>query len=104
MSASMPAKVRVLIADDHPLVRESLVTVVNAEEDFEVVGEAASGADAVRLAHELRPDLLILDLVMPDEGGLDVLREIQGQLDQLRVLVLTGWADESKLRAALRAG
>ena len=100
----MNQPISVLIADDHPLVRESLVTVVNAEEDFEVVGEAASGADAVRLAHELRPDLLILDLVMPGEGGLDVLREIQGQLDQLRVLVLTGWADESKLRAALRAG
>jgi YesN/AraC family two-component response regulator len=69
--------IRILVADDHPIVREGLIAILDTQEDFEVVGEAASGAEALDLIKMLKPDVLLLDLEMPDTDGLAVLQSFE---------------------------
>ena len=96
--------IRVVIADDHAVVRQGLRSFLGLQDDIEVVGEAADGAEALRAVDALRPDVVLIDLVMPGIDGLGAIERIREQAPETRILVLTSFADESKLFAALRAG
>jgi DNA-binding NarL/FixJ family response regulator len=96
--------VTLLLADDHPIVRQGLSTLLKAEPGFEVVGEAADGLSALRLAERLQPDVLVLDLMMPNLGGLEVTRRVARQLPQTRVVVLSMHSHEAYVAEALAAG
>jgi len=98
------AKIRVMIADDHAIVRAGLRMLINPQPDMEVVGEAADGHEALRQAREANPDVLTLDLTMPGGDGLKALEGLREACPQTRVLVLTMHEDPSYLRAALAAG
>jgi DNA-binding NarL/FixJ family response regulator len=98
------AKIRVLIVDDHAIVRDGLRMVINPQPDIEVVGEAADGHEALCQARESNPDVLTLDLTMPGGGGLKILERLRQACPRTRVLVLTMHEDPSYLRAALAAG
>jgi NarL family two-component system response regulator LiaR len=94
--------IRVLIADDHPIVREGLVTYLGTIDDIEVVGSAADGAEAVRLAGELGPDVVLMDLAMPIMDGIEATRAIAG--GTAKVIALTSFATDDKVFPAIRAG
>ena len=96
--------VRVLLVDDHALVRGGLRAVLDTTDDCEVVGEAATGEDAVDLALVLRPDVVVMDLSMPGAGGVVATATLRAGLPSARVLVLTTFADDARVRAALAAG
>jgi DNA-binding NarL/FixJ family response regulator len=97
------ARLRILIADDHRIFRDGLRKLLAAERDFEVVGEAADGDEAARRVRDLRPDILLLDVAMPETDGLDALREI-GRDQRTRTLLLTGAIEKSSLVTALQLG
>ncbi|MFG2039392.1 response regulator [Dactylosporangium sp. NPDC048998] len=96
--------IRVLLADDHPLVRQGLRAVLDTVGDIELVGEASDGRDAVRLAVELRPDVVIMDLQLPGLHGIEATRQIQAQAPGSAVLVLTMFEDDGTVFAAVQAG
>jgi two-component system response regulator NreC len=98
--------IRILIADDHSVIRAGLRTILSAQPDFEIVGEAADGNEALRLAQELQPDIVLTDLSMPGPvgGGIAVARRLKETSPAMRVLSLPVHEDESLLREALRAG
>jgi NarL family two-component system response regulator LiaR len=96
--------IRVLVVDDHEVVREGLRTFLELQEGIEVVGEAADGAAALVAAEELRPDVILMDLVMPRLDGLEAMRALRESVPGARVIVLTSFPDEDKLMPALRAG
>jgi DNA-binding NarL/FixJ family response regulator len=99
-----PAPIRVLIADDQRVVREGLSMLVGLIDDVEVVGTACDGAEAVRLAETYRPDVVLMDLRMPDLDGIAATGLLRERLPAARVLVLTTYADEDAIVPALRAG
>ncbi len=100
----MSDRLRVLVADDHPLFREGVVHSLSSEEDIEVVAEASSGEGAVRLATELMPDLVVLDLDMPKGGGIAATRQIAASCPATAILILTVSEDPDDLLQALKAG
>lgn len=95
---------RVLIADDHAVVRAGLRALLGAEPSLELVGEASGGVEAVELALRLRPDILLLDMSMPDQDGLAVTRQVRAQVPAARILILTVHEDVGLLREAMKAG
>ncbi len=95
---------RIIIADDHAVLRAGLRLLINGQTDMEIAGEAADSAQALALTRELRPDILLLDLTMPGQGGLSVLRQVRKECPDVRVLVLTMHDDDHYLRQALEAG
>jgi two-component system, NarL family, response regulator NreC len=95
---------RVLIADDHAIVRAGLRALVKSEADLELVGEASDGEEALQLAESLHPDILVLDLSLPDLDGIQVTKQVQARLPGVRVLILTVHDDEALVREAVRAG
>ena len=97
-------KIRLLLVDDHAVLRAGLRFLLNAQPDMEVVGEAADGAEAVRLAAETAPDVVLMDLTMPVMGGIDATRRIRERLPGTKVLVLTMHDDHSYLAEAVAAG
>ncbi|HYQ85184.1 MAG TPA: response regulator transcription factor, partial [Rubrobacter sp.] len=100
----MEDSVRVLIADDHPLFREGMRGRLDRVVDVAVVGEAASGDEAVELAHKLDPHVILMDIKMPGLNGIEATREIQQSSPQTGVLVLTMFEDDDSVFAAMRAG
>lgn len=100
----MAKKIRVLIADDHPIVRRGLRTVLRTQPDMELVGEAADGAQATRVIREQAPDIALLDLQMPQQDGLAVIEELTREHIPTRVVLLTSFPDDERVIAALRAG
>jgi len=96
--------IRVLIADDHPVVRQGLRTFLGIQDDIEVVGEAEDGVSAVKLAESLRPDIVLLDLKMPGADGLAALTELKARGVASRVLVLTSVTERGHVLPAVRAG
>ena len=97
-------KIRVVVADDFPLVREGVARALNNDPALEVVGQATTGQEAIALAEELRPDVMILDLRMPDLGGLAVLDKLRNMQPQIRVIVMTANEQASTLLDAIAAG
>ncbi|MGI8485693.1 MAG: response regulator [Thermomicrobiales bacterium] len=96
--------VRLLIADDHPLFRRGLLAMLATVPDFDVVGAARSGNEVIAQAIELRPDVVLMDLQMPDGSGIDAIRTLADRAPQVRILVLTLFEDDTSVMLALRAG
>jgi DNA-binding NarL/FixJ family response regulator len=97
-------RIRILLADDHALLRAGVAALLRMEEDFEVVGEVGTGEEAVTQAATLRPDLVVMDLAMPGIGGLEATRQIIALEAGIRVLILTVHAQEEYLLSVLEAG
>ncbi len=98
------AKIRVLIVDDHAVVRQGLRAFLRLQPDLEVVGETADGATATTLALDLQPDVVLMDLVMPGGGGIDAIRTLHAAAPMVRVLVLSSYVDDAQVFAAMHAG
>jgi DNA-binding NarL/FixJ family response regulator len=96
--------IRVLVADDHGVVREGLTSLLTGEPGFDVLGEAGSAEEAVALALERRPDLVVMDVSMPKMGGIEATRKLKDEAPGVRVLMLTVHEDKELMRAAIRAG
>lgn len=96
--------IRVLLVDDHQIVRLGLMTLINDQPGMEVVGEAGTAAEAVRAAARLRPDVVLMDIRMPGEGGIEATRQITTQFPQTKVVMLTSFADDELVVRAIRAG
>jgi len=97
--------IRIVIADDHPIFRDGLRRLLEAEADLKVIGEASDGAEAVKLARQLKPDILLLDLAMPRNPGLEALRELSsGSTNSVRVILLTAAAEKNQIVEALQLG
>jgi len=97
-------KIRIVLADDHPIVLDGLRNLIRAEPDFELVGEAASGLSALKIIREQRPDVAVLDISMPELNGILLSRRLAGEMPALRLLVLTLHEDRAYLNQALEAG
>jgi NarL family two-component system response regulator LiaR len=97
-------KIRILIADDHTLVREGTRERLEREEDFEVVGEAADGEEAVRLAQELKPNVAIIDIAMPNLNGIEATKQIKTNQPATSILVLSAYDNDQYIYAVLEAG
>lgn len=100
----MSPKIRILLADDHAVVRQGFRLILGQQPDLEVIGEAANGADAVRLAHELNPNLVIMDIGMPGINGVEATRRIIENNPECRILILSMHKDAVYVRETLRAG
>jgi DNA-binding NarL/FixJ family response regulator len=96
--------IRVLVADDHAVVREGLRTFLDLQDGIEVVGEAGDGEEAIREAERLQPDVVLIDLVMPRLDGVQAMRELRERVPGARAVVLTSFLDDERLLPALRAG
>ena len=100
----MEKSIRILIVDDHAIVREGLRGLINIEPDMELVGEAASGEEGVEKALALRPDVILMDLLMGEKDGVTAIREIKAQWQEARVLVLTSFLEDDKVFPAIESG
>jgi DNA-binding NarL/FixJ family response regulator len=98
------APIRVFLADDHPVVREGLRTFLESRDGIEVVGEAGDGESAVTAIERLRPDVILMDLVMPGMGGVAAIRRIRERVPGTRVVVLTSFASDDQVIPAVQAG
>jgi two-component system, NarL family, response regulator LiaR len=96
--------IRVLIADDHAVVRQGLRTFLDLQEDIEVVAEAADGAEALAAAEQHAPDVVLIDLVMPNVDGIEAIRGLRERVPSARAIVLSSFIDDEKLLPAVRAG
>ena len=97
-------KIRILVADDHPMLREGLVAVLSTQPDFDVIGEASDGSEVVWLAERLHPDVILLDLEMPNEDGVAALERLRDADARARTVVFTAYDTDERILGALRAG
>lgn len=97
-------KIRILIADDHAIVREGLRTLISSKPMFELTGEAADGEEAILKAESLQPDVILMDLVMPRKNGLEAIQAIKARQPEARILVLTSFADDEQVFPAIKGG
>ncbi len=98
------SKTRVLLVDDHEIVRLGLMTLINDQPDMEVVGEAGTAAEAVHAVERLRPHVVLMDIRMPGEGGIEAARQITTRFPETKVVMLTSFADDELVVKAIRAG
>lgn len=96
--------IRILIADDHPIVRRGLSSLIEVKPGMELVGEAADGVEAVEMARSLKPDVILLDMVMPRKSGLEAINDIKQENPDARILVITSFAEDDKVFPAIKAG
>jgi len=96
--------IRVLIADDHHVVRRGLQFFLKTQKDIEVVGEAKNGVEAVQLVEQLKPDIVLMDLVMPEMDGIEATKKIKAQWPEVQVLMLTSFSDKDHVLPAIEAG
>jgi two-component system, NarL family, response regulator YdfI len=99
-----PMRIRVLVADDHLLIRQGLQLILETADDIQLVGEAVDGADAVRLAGELQPDVVLMDLRMPGMDGITAIEHLHRELPQVAVVILTTFNEDDLMLRGLRAG
>ncbi len=104
MCVAEQAPIRVLIVDDHDMVRIGLVVFLEAFEDLELVGEAADGSEALRLCAETQPSVVLMDLLMPEMDGIAATRAIRQKYPQIQVIALTSFNDQDLVQCALQAG
>jgi DNA-binding NarL/FixJ family response regulator len=97
-------KIRILVADDHPMLREGLVAVLSTQPDFDVIGEASDGSEVVWLAERLHPDVILLDLEMPNADGVAALERLRNADARTRTIVFTAYDTDERILGALRAG
>ena len=97
-------RIRILVADDHPMLREGLIAVLSTQQDLEVVGEAADGSEVVRLADSLKPDVILLDLEMPELSGVAALEKLRDAGSTARTIIFTAYDTDERILGALRAG
>ena len=100
----MPDTIRILICDDHAVVRRGLRSLIGVNTDMELVGEAADGEEAVSMAKKLKPDVIIMDLIMPRKSGIDATTEIKKTTPDAKILVLTSFSDDNNVFPAIKAG
>ena len=100
----MPDTLRILVAEDHPLFRKGMISLLASVSEFEVVGEAATGGEAVARATQLQPDVVLMDLQMPEVHGIEATRRILQESPNIRILVVTLFEDDDSVFMALRAG
>ena len=99
-----PARIRILCVDDHPVVRLGIARLVDVQSDMALVAEAANGREAIQQFHAHRPDVTLMDLQMPEMGGLDAIIAIRGEFPDARIVVLTTYAGDAQALRALKAG
>ncbi len=97
-------KIRVLVVDDHEMVRRGICSYLEIEDDLEIVGQAHSGKTAVEMAHKLRPDVILMDLIMEDGTGIEASLQIKQELPNIQIIILTSYIDEELVFPALEAG
>ena len=100
----MTELIRVLIVDDHDMLRKGIATMLYAAPDLELVGEASSGSEAVELCTSLNPDVVLIDLVMPGMDGVTAIRHIHSDQPHIRIVVLSSFAEHKLIKSALEAG
>jgi DNA-binding NarL/FixJ family response regulator len=101
---SEPARIRILCVDDHPVVRLGIARLVDVQSDMALVAEASNGREAIQQFHAHRPDVTLMDLQMPEMGGLDAIIAIRGEFPDARIVVLTTYAGDTQALRALKAG
>ena len=100
----MTDPIRVLVVDDHPVVRRGIQSLLAEEPDIEVVGEAVNGKDALAKVDSLKPDVILMDLVMPEMGGIEAIQQITPKHPEARILVMTSFAADDKVFPSIKAG
>jgi len=100
----MHDQIRILIADDHPMFREGVVQSLASEKDFAIIGQASNGKNAIEMAKELLPDVLLLDITMPDQDGITITKKISAAFPVIQIIMLTASENEDDLMKALKAG
>ena len=100
----MTDPIRILVADDHPVVRDGLTAILSTQPDFQVVGEAGTGAEVVRHATALKPDVILLDLEMPDLDGVEALTQLRQVYPEARAIVFTAFDTDERILGAVQAG
>ncbi|MDF2789909.1 response regulator transcription factor [Neobacillus sp. 3P2-tot-E-2] len=96
--------IRILIADDHHVVRRGLTFFLKTQKDIEIIGEAGNGREAVELARTLKPDLILMDLVMPEMDGIQATKMIKTEMPEIKIMMLTSFSDQDHVIPALEAG
>lgn len=104
MPAGNADPIRILVADDHPILREGVAAILSLQKDMEVAGEAETGAQAVQLYDDLRPDIVLMDLRMPGMNGVEAIEKIRSAHPEARIIVLTTYSGDAKALEAMRAG
>lgn len=97
-------KIRVLIVDDHAMVRQGIATFIELQDDVELVGEAANGREAIARVEEFKPDVVLMDMLMPEMDGVTATSEIKARHPEVKVLVLTSFVNDAQITPALQAG
>lgn len=100
----MSDQIKVLVVDDHPVVRKGIRSLLAEETDIQVIGEAVNGIEAIALAQKENPDVILMDLVMPEMNGIDAIQEIVKRIPEARILVMTSFAADDKVFPSIKAG
>jgi two-component system NarL family response regulator len=104
MNVDRPSGIKILISDDHPVVREGLSAMLSREKDMIVLGEAKNGREAVQLAAELSPDIVLMDLRMPEMDGVEAIRQIKSLYPDIQLIILTTYDDDEYIFKGIEAG